>query len=120
MRDQLREPLSLLPRRSEPWIWIPKPSESSVKEFICRRSVPAGALSVERPTKNKLCRAIVVSSHSSEPMIDDCRLPDTGPGHDGNDIYMLVCPRIIQEGDIHFSTKNIASCNGQPGYGNLI
>src|SRR5262249_458400 len=120
MRDQLREPLSLLPRCSEPWIRISKPIEGSVKEFICRRSVPAGALSVEGPTKNKLCRTIVVGSHSSEPMIDECRLTDPSPGNDRNAIYILVCPRIIQESDILFSTKSVASGNGQSGYGNLL
>src|SRR5580704_13338603 len=47
--NELCESLSLLPRRSEPWIWIAKPTESRIKKFICRRSSPAGALSVEGP-----------------------------------------------------------------------
>src|SRR5215471_14347187 len=34
MRDQLRESLALLPRRSEPRIWIAKPRESGIKKFI--------------------------------------------------------------------------------------
>ena len=34
-RDELRESFSFLPGRSEPWIWITKPAESSVKKFIC-------------------------------------------------------------------------------------
>ena len=49
-----------------------------------------GALSVEGPTKNELCRTIMFSSHSSEPMVDERGLPDTGPGNDRDDIYMLV------------------------------
>src|SRR5215469_9850654 len=34
MRDELRESLALLPRRSEPWIWISKPTEGRIKKFI--------------------------------------------------------------------------------------
>ena len=116
MRDELRQSFALLPRRSEPWIWISKPSESRIKKFICGRSVPTAALSVEGPAKNKLCRTIMVSSHPSEPMVDERGLPDTSPGNDRNDIYMLICPCIIQESDILLSTKNIASGNGQSGY----
>jgi hypothetical protein len=33
-------------------------------------------------------------------MVDERRLPDTGPGDDRNDIYLLICPCIIQESDI--------------------
>src|ERR1700741_3803738 len=120
MGDKLRKSLSPLPRRSEPWIWISKPSESRVKKFICGRSLPTAALSVEGPTKNKLRRTIMVSSHPSEPMVDQRGLPDTAPCNDRNDIYILVCPCVIQESDILFSTKNIASSNGQSGYGNLF
>src|SRR5271165_289174 len=108
MRDELRESLAFLPRRSKPWIWISKPSESSIKKFIRGRSLPTGALSIEGPTKNKLCRTIMVSSHPSEPMVHESGLPDTGPCNDRNDIYILVCPCIIQESDILLSTKNIA------------
>jgi hypothetical protein len=39
----------------------------------------------------KLCRTIILSSHPTEPMVDDRRLSDTGPGNDCNDIYLLVC-----------------------------
>ena len=56
------------------------------------------------------------SRHPSEPMVDERGLPDTSPGNDCNDIYMLVCPRIIQESDILLSTKNIAPCYGQSCY----
>ena len=49
---------------------ISKPSKSNVKEFICGRSVPSGTLSVKGPTKNKLYRTIMVSSHPSEPMVN--------------------------------------------------
>src|ERR1700759_1241249 len=114
MRDELCQSFALLPRSSEPWIWISKPSERRVKKFICGRSAPTGALSVEGPTKNKLGRAIMITSHSSEPMVNESGLPDTGPSNDRNDIDVLVCPRIIQESDIILSTKNIASSNGQP------
>src|SRR5215469_17152816 len=116
MRDELRKPLSLLPGRSEPWTWISKPTESRVKKFICGRRVPTGTLSVERPAKNELCGSIMLGSHRPKPMIDERGLPDPSPGNDCNDIYILVCPRLIQEGDILFSTKNIASGNGQSGY----
>ena len=115
MCDELRQSFALLPRRSDPWIWVSKPSESGVKKFICRRSAPAAALSVEGPTKNEFRRTIMFSSHPSEPMVDERGLPDTSPGNDCNDIYMLVCPCIIQESDILLSTKNIASGNGQSG-----
>src|SRR5271169_4833621 len=112
MRDELRESLAFLPRRSEPWIGISKPRESRIKKFICRRSVPTGALSVEGPTKNKLCRTIMVSSHPSEPMVNERGLSDPSPGNNCNDVDILVCPCTIQKSDILLSTKNIASGNG--------
>ena len=115
MRDELGQSFALLPRGSEPWIWISEPSESRVKKFICGRSAPTAALSVEGPAKNKLGRTIMVTSHPSEPMVNESGLPDTGPGNDRNDIYILVCPCLIQESDILLSTKNIASGNGQSG-----
>src|SRR4029077_14725282 len=116
MRDELRQSFALLPRRSESWIWISKPSESRIKKFIRGRSVPTAALSVEGPAKNKLCRTIMISRHPSEPMVDERGLPDTSPCHDRNDIYILVCPCIIQEGDILLSTKHIASSDRQSGH----
>src|ERR1700719_3859671 len=60
------------------------------------------------------------SSHPSEPMVDERRLSDPSPGHDCNDVDILVCPCTIQKSDIILSTKNIVSCNGQSGYGNLL
>src|ERR1700726_643682 len=111
MRDELRESLALLPRRSESWIWISKPSESRIKKFIRGQSVTTAALSVKGPAKNKLCRTIMVSRHLSEPMVNERGLPDSSPCHDRNDIYLLICPCIIQESDILLSTKNITSCN---------
>src|SRR6516164_4249929 len=120
MRDKLRESLAFLPRRSEPWIWITKPSKSRIKKFIGRRGVATGALSVEGPAKDELRGAIVFSSHPSEPMVYQRRFSDPGPGNDGNDIYTLVSPCCIQESNIFLSTKQIAPCNGQPGYGNLF
>ena len=62
----------------------------------------------------------MVSGHPSEPMVDERGLPDTSPGNNCNDIYILVCPCVIQESDILLSTKNIASSNGQSGDGNLL
>src|SRR5260370_15687308 len=115
MGHQVRQSLALFARCSDAWIGIPKPSQSSVQEFVCSRSLPTAALSVKGPTKNKLCRTIMVSSHPSEPMVNESGLPDTGPCNDRNDIYILVCPCIIQESDILLSTKNIASGNGQSG-----
>src|SRR5258708_33227662 len=112
MRNELRQSLAFLPRRSEAWIWISKPVESRIKKFICRRNVPTAALSVEGPTKNKLCRTIMVSSHPSEPMVNERRLPDPRPGIDGHDVDILVCPCLIQKSEILLSTKNIASGNG--------
>src|SRR6516164_5657706 len=58
------------------------------------------------------------SSHSSEPMVNERRLPDTCPGNNGNDVDILLCPSTIQKSDVFLSAKNIASCNGQSGYGN--
>src|SRR6516162_4589403 len=120
MRDELRQSLAFLPSRSVSWIAISKPSESRIKKFIRGRSLPTAALSVEGPAKNKLCRTIMVSSHPSEPMVDQRRLSNTGPRHDCNDVDVLLCPSIIQKGDVLLSTKNIASCSGQSGYGNLL
>src|ERR1700674_3978730 len=112
MRDELRQSFALLPGRSESRIWISKPSESRVKKFICGRSLSTAALPVEGPTKNKLRRTILVSSHPSEPMVNECGLPDPSPGNDRNDIYLLICPCIMQECDILLSTKNITSGDG--------
>src|SRR6266478_804341 len=86
------------------------------KKFICGRSLPTAALSVKGPTKNELRRTIMLSSHPSEPMVNERRLPGTGPGNDYNDVDVLICPCTIQESDILLSTKNIASRNGQSGY----
>jgi len=49
-------------------------------------------------------------------MVDERGLPDTSPGNDGNDIYVLVGPCTIQESDVLLTTKQIASGNGQSGY----
>src|ERR1700730_4188866 len=120
MRDELRQSFSLLPGRSDTWIWIAKPGECSVKKFICGRSAAASALSVERPAKDQVRRTIMFSRHPSEPMVDERRLSDPSPGNDCNDVDILVCPCAIQKSDILLSTKNIASGNGQSGYGNLL
>jgi hypothetical protein len=61
----------------------------------------------------KLSRSVIVRTHPSKPMVNERRLPDTGPGNYGDDIHLL--PRIIQESDIFLPSKNIASCDGQPG-----
>src|SRR5215469_6064074 len=120
MRNQLRESLSLLPRRSQPWIGIAKPSESRIQKFICGRSLPTAALSVQGPAKDKLRRAIMFSSHLREPMVDQCGLSDPSPGNDRNDIDILVCPSTVQKSDILLPAKYIAAGNGQSGYGNLL
>src|SRR5207344_2934961 len=95
-------------------------SQSSVKEFVCGRSARTRALSVEGPAKNELRRTIMFSSHPPEPMVEKRRLPNTSPSSDRNDIYLWICPCIIQESDVLLSTKNIASRNRQSGYGNLL
>src|SRR6516162_10249771 len=120
MRDELCQSFALLPRCSKPRVWVAKPRESGIEKFICRRSVPPCALSVERPAKNELCRAILFSSHSSEPMVDQRRFSDSAPGSNCNHIDLLVCPCIVQESDVLFTTKKITSCDRQSGYGNLL
>src|SRR5258707_10777821 len=60
------------------------------------------------------------SSHPSEPMVHERGFSDSSPGNDCNDVDIVVCPCTIQESDILLSTKNIASCNGQSGYGDLL
>src|SRR6516164_7070345 len=120
MRDEPRESLAFFPSRSDPWIWVSKPIESAIKKFIGRRSLPSGALSVERPAKNKLRRTIMFSCHPSKPMVDECGLPNTSPGNDGNDVDFLLCPRTIQKSDILLPAKNFAPCNGQSCQRNLV
>src|SRR5580700_9988236 len=115
MCDELRESFALLPGRSEPWIWIAKPSESSIKKFISRRRLSAGALPVKGPTKDDLGGAIAFSRHPSKPMVDEGGLSDPSPSNDCHDVDFLLCPRTIQKSDILLSAKNFASCNGQPG-----
>src|SRR5215472_3702761 len=112
MPNELCESLALLPCCSEAWIWIAKPSQSGIKKFIGRRSVAAGALSIERPAKYELRRTIVFSSNSSQPMVDQCRFSDSAPGNNCNNIDLLVGPGIVQKSDILLSTKEIASSNG--------
>ena len=53
-------------------------------------------------------------------MIDQRGLPDPRPGNDSKDVCLRVRPRMIQESDILLSPKNIASGNGQSGYGDLL
>src|ERR1700751_3996873 len=120
MGDKLRQSSAFLPRRSEAWIWISKPSESRIKKFIRGRCVPTAALSVEGPAKNELCRTIMFSSHASEQMVNKRGLPDPSPGNDCNDVDILVCPCTSVQRDFFLSTKNSASGNGQCGYGNLL
>src|SRR5215813_3382116 len=111
MGHEFRQPLTLFPCSSDAWIGIANPSQSSVKKFICGRSAPTCALSVQGPAKNELRRTIMFSSHSSEPMVKERRLPDTSPGNDCDDIYLWICTGIIEESDILLSTKNISPSN---------
>src|SRR5260221_8628213 len=105
MCDELREPFTLLPPRSQPWIGITKPGESRINKFIGRRSVAAGTLSVERPAKNELCGTIMVSSHPPEPMVNQRGLPDTSPGNNGYNVHLPTGPGTIQKSDVIFPAK---------------
>src|SRR5262252_8628499 len=116
MRYELCQSFALLPRRPDSWIWISEPSQRRIQKFISGRSASTRPLSVEGPTKNKLCRPIMFSRHSSEPIVNERGLSDTGPGNNCNDVDVLVCPCIVQESDILISPENITSCNGQPRY----
>src|SRR5215471_6987699 len=104
MPNELRQSFALLPCCSEPRIWIAKPSQSGIKKFIGRRSAAAGALSVKRPAKDELRRTILFSSHSPEPMVDQRRFSDSGPGNNCDNIDLLVCPYIVQETNVLFTT----------------
>src|SRR5215467_407336 len=112
MRDELRQSFALLPRCSNLWIRITKPGEGSIKKFFRRRGVPAAALSIKGPAENQLCRTIMVARHSPEPMVNKRGLPHTGPGNNGNGIYLLVCPGSIQETNVLLSSKDAARRNG--------
>ena len=70
MCNQLRQPFAFLPGRSDPWIRITKPKESSVQELISGRRTLASALPIEGPAKHQLRRAILFSGHLAEPMVD--------------------------------------------------
>src|SRR5271165_892662 len=120
MRDELRQSFALLPGGSEPRIWVAKPRESGIKKFIRGRRTSSCPLPVKRPAKDELRGPIVFSSHPSEPMVNERGLSDTGPGDDCNDVDILLCPCAIQKSDILLPAKNIASGNGQSGYGNLL
>src|SRR5271167_849301 len=112
MCDELRQSFAFLPRRSDPRIWVTKPTESSVYKFIGGRSACTCSLSVEGPAKHELRSTIMFSSHPSKPMVNERGFADASPGDNRNDIYLLICPCTIQERDIFLSTKNIASRNG--------
>jgi hypothetical protein len=66
------------------------------------------------------CKKLPKRYSESEPVIDERRFPDDSPGNYRNDIYIGARPSIIQESDILLSTKKIASCDGQPGYGDSL
>src|ERR1700756_2011959 len=89
MSNQLRQSFALLPCCSQPWVWIAKPVKSGVKKLICGRSAATGALSVERPAKNELRRAILFGSHPPEPVVYQRRFSDPGPGKDCNDVQRM-------------------------------
>src|SRR5271166_4170017 len=109
---EFRESLAFLPRNSNPWIWISKPTESCVKKFICGRSASACPLPVERPPKDQVRRTVLVGCQAPQPVVNERGLPDTSPGNDCNDIYTRVFPCIVQKGDIFLSAKKLAPCNG--------
>ena len=77
-------------------------------------------LALSRSTEYELRGTIVFSSHSSEPMVDQRRFSDSAPGNNCNNIDPLVCPCTVQETNVLVTTKNIASCDGQSGYGNFL
>src|SRR5215469_8582981 len=109
MSDELCQPFALLPRRSDPRIRIAKPGQRSVEKLVGRRR--SGTLSIEGPTKNELGRAIAFGSHLPEPIVEQRRLPDTGPGNDCDDIYVWIRPGSVKESDILLATKKLSSCN---------
>src|SRR6516164_6504105 len=116
MYHEFRQSFTLLPRRSDPWIRISEPTKGGLDKFICRRRFPAAALSIERPAKNEFRRTIFLSCHPPKPMVDQRRLPDPSPRNDSNDVYMLICPGIIEESDVLVPTKKIAPGNRQSRY----
>src|SRR5271169_1300021 len=120
MANELRQSFALLPGGSDSWIWITEPVKSRIKKLMGGRSFSAAALSIKGPTKDKLRRTILFSSHSPEPMVNERRLPHPSPGNNCNKDDMLVCPRTIQESDIFLSTKSVAARHGQSGNGNLL
>ena len=99
MRDKDRHSFALLPCRSNQWIWISKPSQRSTEKCVCGRSDPTADLPAEGPTKDQLSKTIVFGGHPIEPMVDERGFADTGAGNYCNDIYILVCPCVIQESD---------------------
>ena len=115
MPNELRQSFALFPRRSGVSNRISKPSEGSVKKFVCGRSVLRRCLvcrmtSQKRALLNDTFQQPFVGANDWLHMIDD-----TGPGNDRHDIYLRVCPGVIQKSDILLSTKQIASCNRQSG-----
>src|SRR5580704_18715464 len=107
MRDELRESLALLPRRSDPWIWIAKPSESSVQKFIRRRSAPARALPVEGPAKDQVRRTVLVGRQSPQPVVNQRGFAHAGPGHDADHVDLRIGPGRVQERQVLLTPKNI-------------
>jgi hypothetical protein len=64
MRGELCRSFTLLPRRSNPKIWISKPVKSGIKKFICRGSTSTGALSVKKPApQNGIFQQPFVGAH---------------------------------------------------------
>src|SRR5215470_1184443 len=106
------------PKSKELRLRIYVEATSNARHWASRETTSSGTrmindLSHEACSSRPLLRlSPLVSSHPSEPMVDQRRLPNTGPRHDCNDVDVLLCPSIIQKGDVLLSTKNIASCNG--------
>src|SRR5215471_1097670 len=120
MGYELGESLALLPGSPKPRVRVSEPGQSRVKKFICGRSAPAGALSVEGPAKNQLRRTVMLGSHQPEPVVNQRGLSNPGPGNDCYDVDILVCPGSIQESNVFFPPKNIARCDGQFCHRNLF
>src|SRR6516164_4192181 len=117
MRYEPGQSFALLPCTADAGVWIAEPSQGRVQKFVGRRSVPAGALPIERPAKHQFCGTVMFGRQVPEPLVNQRGFADTLPGHDGHDIDLRVSPGRIQKSQVLLSTKDLACSNGQSSYG---
>ena len=89
---RLAKSFTLFPGRAQPRVWVAEPGKCRIDEFIRGRKFSAVRLPIEGPAENEFRTTILFQSHLPEPMVDQRRFSDAGPGHNHHDIDVRTCP----------------------------